>query len=200
MLFFKKNKKDIEYYYQKCLQLLDERIDPRELPNFHEYRSIKEITFKSPEMDNMKRVIPLSTLKRKLALTNGDYIWEANYDEYVKVYKKDESAETIRKYLKPSLLLLKEKKNNEFFQYTISKYELSIVAVYETLKESIDFNGCVPAELKKEILKILLTFSSSIQKCEKEKDNHIQRDKSSFNVSLVNRLKMENEFIKKYIK
>jgi hypothetical protein len=200
MLFFKKNKKDIEYYYQKCLQLLDEKIDPRDLTDFEEYHYSKIITFKSPELNNMKRVIPLKTLKKRLALTNGDCIWQANYDEFLKVYKKDETREIIRKYLKPSLLLLKEKKNNEFFQYTISKYELSIVTVYETLKESIDFNGDVPAELKKEILKILLTFSSSIQKCEKEKDNYIQRDKSSFNVSLVNRLKMENEFIKKHIK
>ena len=205
-MFFWNRKKKVEKnvidIYQKSLNLLYEKIDPKDLPGFVEYRGINEIGFRSPVIKNMSRAVPLESLKKASSYSNGDILWEASYSEYVSVYSGDDDDEilqAIKEHLNPALLLLKEFFNNEYYQFTISKYEISIGMVYETLKESMEFNNEIPNKLKEETLKILLKFSSSIEKCEAERKKHIERDCSSFNKSLIERIKLEDEYIKKFV-
>lgn len=203
MFFFKKKKtKDILYYFERSLELLSPRIDPKHYKDFYELPYLNKIKFRTPAnftIEEMYEMVPLKSLRLFIRELRGESLWEAEYDEYKLIYEDTIVSDTIKKKLKPSLFLLKENKNDIFYQHLILKYELSIVTVFQTLTDSIEINDEITKSLEKSSMHILGKFAAAILKCEKERKEYIKRDIQSFNKSLDERLKLENEYLTRFV-
>jgi hypothetical protein len=203
MFFFKKKKtKDILYYFEQSLELLYPKIDPKYYKDYTELPYLNKIKFRTPAnftIEEMNEMVPLKSLRLFIKELRGESLWEAEYDEYKLIYEDTIVGDTIKKILEPSLFLLKEHKNDIFYQHLILKYELSIVTVFQTLTDSIEINDEITKSLEKSSMQILGKFAAAIFRCEKERKEYIKRDIQSFNKSLNERLKLENEYLTRFV-
>jgi hypothetical protein len=192
---------DIIFQYANIIKLLNPGKDPAKQRNFKIYHKENDISFEynSNLRDEVEKLIPMETLELVVACFDGNNdFWEASYEEYLRMYKNNETVKKVEELLKTHSLLNKYKED-KFYHLIIAKFELSISTVYNTLKESQELNNTIPENLKKSTVEILSKFSTAISECEKERVSFKEKELFVYNKSLDARLELELDYMDKFI-
>jgi len=106
---------------------------------------------------------------------------------------------SIRKECEKSLKWIRNNKQCNRTIFASNRYEDSINIVYETLKESLELLGCIEEELLDECCETLHSMFTAYEKVEEDKNIKKSLDEKTIKESLINRIKVENEYKRKFL-
>ena len=175
--------------------------DPSKWSGFAVHSYLEKASFYDENFytyNDMRMIFPLKSLKRTSRYSSF-FVWEIDLKEYNKVYNSKEMR-FIKNELRECLSLLKENKDDPSFSYLISKYELTLHTILNTLHESREISGYIDDRVKSKSIELLIDFSARVFECNVEKEEKKKRDLKATNDSLLKRLDDEEEYVNKFIK